>query len=231
MSLSNGQRLNIEIKRSTRSKGIQLKANIYGIHVIAPVNYDFKKITSFINSRNNWISKVYRYYAMFVEKFGQKNDSGKSFLTFMGSVYRLQIVNDRISYIIVSDNLKVIIFHVTDRRKYKRDIMAWYKRQTSRLVFERLPLFSSKLDLKYNRVLIKSQKSRWGSCSKNKNLNFNLLLAALPLEVIDYVVIHELMHLVELNHSKRFWDLVKMQDPNYKYHRKVLRRYSCLINL
>jgi len=231
VSLSNGQLLNIEIKRSTRSKGIQLKANIYGIHVVAPVNYDFKKITSFINSRSDWISKVYRYYATFVEKFGQKNDSGDSFLTFMGSVYRLQIVNDRISYIIVSDNLKVIIFHVTDRRKYKRDIMAWYKRQTSRLVFERLALFSSKLDLKYNRVLIKSQKSRWGSCSKNKNLNFNLLLAALPLEVIDYVVIHELMHLVELNHSKRFWDLVKMQDPNYKYHRKVLRRYSCLINL
>jgi predicted metal-dependent hydrolase len=148
VSLSNGKLLNIEIKRSTRSKGIQLKANIYGIHVVAPVNYDFKKITSFINSRSDWISKVYRYYATFVEKFGQKNDSGESFLTFMGSVYRLQIVNDRISYIIVSDNLKVIIFHVTDRRKYKRDIMAWYKRQTSRLVFERLPLFSSKLDLK-----------------------------------------------------------------------------------
>ena len=231
MSLSNGQLLNIEIKRSTRSKGIQLKANIYGIHVVAPVNYDFKKITSFINSRSDWISKVYRYYATFVEKFGQKNDSGESFLTFMGSVYRLQIVNDRISYIIVSDNLKVIIFHVTDRRKYKQDVTAWYKRQTSKIIFERLPLLSRKLDLRYNRVSIKSQKSRWGSCSKNKNLNFNLLLAALPLEVIDYVVIHELMHLVELNHSKRFWDLVKMQDPNYKYHRKVLRRYSCLINL
>ena len=165
------------------------------------------------------------------EKFGQKNDSGESFLTFMGSVYRLQIVNDRISYIIVSDNLKLIIFHVTDRRKYKQDVMEWYKRQTSKIIFERLPLLSRKLDLKYNRVLIKSQKSRWGSCSKNKNLNFNLLLAALPLEIIDYVIIHELIHLVELNHSKRFWDLVKMQDPNYKYKRKVLRRYSRLINI
>jgi predicted metal-dependent hydrolase len=229
--LSNGQLLNIKIKRSTRSKSIQLKANIYGIHVVAPVNYDFQNITRFIHSRKDWISKVYKYYAKFVEKFGQENGSSENFLTFLGSVYKLQIVNDIISYNIVSGNLKVITFHVTDRRKYKQDIMAWYKRETSKIIFERLPLLSRKLDLKYNRVLIKSQKSRWGSCSKNKNLNFNLLLAALPSEVIDYVIIHELIHLIELNHSKRFWDLVKKKDPNYKNHRKVLRRYSCLIYL
>jgi predicted metal-dependent hydrolase len=229
--LSNGQLLNIKIKRSTRSKSIQLKANIYGIHVVAPVNYDFKNITRFIHSRKDWISKVYKYYAKFVEKFGQENGSSENFLTFLGSVYKLRIVNDRISYNIVSDNLKVITFHVIDRRKYKQDVIAWYKRQTSKIIFERLPLLSRKLDLKYNRVLIKSQKSRWGSCSKKKNLNFNLFLAALPSEVIDYVIIHELIHLIELNHSKRFWDLVKIKDPNYKYHRKVLRRYSCLIYL
>ena len=229
--LSNGSLFNIKIKRSTRSKSIQLKANIYGIHVVAPVNYDYQNITRFIYSRRDWISRVYKYYAKFVEKFGQENDSRENSLTFLGSVYKLQIVNDRISFSIVSDNLKVITFHVTDRRKYKQDVIAWYKRQTSKIIFERLPLLSRKLDLRYNRVLIKSQKSRWGSCSKNKNLNFNLLLAALPSETIDYVIIHELMHLVELNHSKRFWDLVKMQDPNYEYHRKVLRRYSCLINL
>jgi predicted metal-dependent hydrolase len=229
--LSNGQLFNIKIKRSTRSKSIQLRANICGIHVVAPVNYDRQHITRFIHSRKDWISRVYKYYAKFVEKFGEESDSRDNCLTFLGSVYKLQIVNDRISFNIVSDNLKVITFHVTDRRKYKQDVIAWYKRQTSKIIFERLPLFSRKLDLRYNRVLIKSQRSRWGSCSKNKNLNFNLLLAALPSETIDYVIIHELMHLVELNHSKRFWNLVKMQYPNYKYQRKVLRRYSCLINL
>jgi predicted metal-dependent hydrolase len=231
LALSKDQLLNIQIKRSTRSKSIRLKANVYGIHVVAPVNYDFQSITRFVHSKKNWISKVYKYYAKFVKKFGQENSSNANSLTFLGSVYKMQIVNDRISYNIVSNNLKVITFHVTDRRKYKQDVIEWYKRQTSKIIFERLPLLSRKLDLKYSRVLIKSQKSRWGSCSKNKNLNFNLLLAALPLEIIDYVIIHELIHLVELNHSKRFWDLVKMQDPNYKYKRKVLRRYSRLINL
>lgn len=229
--LSNGQLLNIKIKRSTRSKSIKLRANIYGIHVVAPANYDFQNITRFIHGRMDWISKVYKQYTKFVEKFGLENGSNENFLTFLGSVYKLRIVNDKNSYNIVSNTLKVITFHVTDRRKYKQDVTTWYKRQTSRIISERIPLLSRKLDLKYNRVSIKSQKSRWGSCSKNKNLNFNLLLAALPLELIDYVIIHELMHLLELNHSKRFWDLVKMHDPDYKYHRKILRRYSCLIYL
>jgi len=230
IALSGGQILNIKIKTRTKSKSVRLKANIYGIHVIAPVNYDFENVTAFIASRKKWISKVYDYYAKFVDKFGQENGANENSITFLGSAYKLQIVSDKISYNIISDNLKVITFHVKDRRRYKEDIRAWYKIQTSKIIFERLPLISTKLDLAYRRVLIKSQKSRWASCSKNKNLNFNSFLAALPYDVIDYVIIHELMHLVELNHSNRFWELVEMQDPNFKDHKKVLHRYGCLIN-
>jgi predicted metal-dependent hydrolase len=230
IALSDGQILNIKIKTSTKSKSVRLKANIYGIHVIAPVNYDFENITGFIHSRKKWISKAYDYYAKFVDKFGQENSANGNLISFLGSPYKLQLVSDKTSYNIISDNLKVITFHVKDRRRYKEDIRGWYKSQTSNIIFERLPLISTKLGLAYKRVLIKSQKSRWASCSKNKNLNFNSFLAALPSDLIDYVIIHELMHLVELNHSERFWELVKMQDPNYKYHRKILQTYGCLIN-
>jgi predicted metal-dependent hydrolase len=230
VALSDGQILNIKIETSTRSKSIRLKANIYGIHVIAPVNYDFENITGFVHSRKKWISKVYDYYAKFVDKFGQENSANGNAIYFLGSPYKLQLVSDKTSYNIISHNLKVITFHVKDRRRYKEDIKAWYKSETSNIIFERLPLISRKIGLAYKRVLIKSQKSRWASCSKNKNLNFNSFLAALPSDLVDYVIIHELMHLIELNHSKKFWELVKMQDPNYKHHRKILQRYGCLIN-
>jgi predicted metal-dependent hydrolase len=230
IALSDGQTLNIKIKTSTKSKSVRLKANIHGIHVIAPSNYDFENITGFIHSRKKWISKVYDHYAKFVDKFGQENSVNENSISFLGSTYKLQIVSDKISYNIISNNLMVITFHVKDRRRYKEDIRAWYKSQTSKIIMERLPLISTKIGLAYKKVLIKSQKSRWASCSKNKNLNFNSFLAALPSDVIDYVIIHELMHLVELNHSKRFWELVKMQDLNYNYHKKVLHRYGCLIN-
>ena len=76
-----------------------------------------------------------------------------------------------------------------------------------------------------------NQKSRWASCSKNRNLNFNLLLVAAPSNVIDYVMIHELMHLIEFDHSLQFWQLVKEADPDYKKHREWLTNYASVIRV
>jgi hypothetical protein len=75
----------------------------------------------------------------------------------------------------------------------------------------------------YNRVSIKNHKSRWGSCSSKGNLNFNYKIIFLPENAFDYIIVHELCHLKELNHSKRFWDLVAKATPNYKDIRKQLK--------
>jgi len=107
----------------------------------------------------------------------------------------------------------------------------WYREQTSKIIAERLPVLASRLELKYNKVSIKSQSSRWGSCSKKGNLNFNLLLAAAPLEVIDYVMIHELTHLAVLDHSPRFWRLVEQVDPEYKKHKEWLASYAPVVEI
>jgi len=79
------------------------------------------------------------------------------------------------------------------------------------------------LDVKYNRIAIKGQRSLWGSCSRKGNLNFNWRLAAAPPEALDYVVVHELCHLREMNHSRKFWAHVAAACPDYKTHRRWLR--------
>lgn len=78
----------------------------------------------------------------------------------------------------------------------------------------------------YNRVSIKALKSRWGSCSAKRNLNFNCLLALCPSEVVDYVIIHELCHLKELNHSKKFWAEVSKYCPDYKAQKLWLKLHG-----
>ncbi len=78
----------------------------------------------------------------------------------------------------------------------------------------------------YNRINIKNQKTRWGSCSKKGNLNFNYKIAHLPAHLADYLVVHELCHLKEFNHSKNFWSLVAQTHPNYKVLRNELRNFS-----
>ena len=83
----------------------------------------------------------------------------------------------------------------------------------------------------FNRVFIKGQKTRWGSCSKQRNLSFNWRLVMAPLPVIDYVVAHELAHLVEMNHSRKFWALVEQIYPGYSLHRAWLKENGRLLTL
>jgi predicted metal-dependent hydrolase len=80
----------------------------------------------------------------------------------------------------------------------------------------------------YNRVSVKNQKSRWGSCSRKGNLNFNYKIVHLPEKLVDYLVVHEVCHLKELNHSRNFWTLVARAFPDYKILRKQLRNFSTL---
>ena len=230
ISLSNGKVLEVKIKNSKRVKHLWLKADVYGIYVVVPLNYSIEKIHNFIESKKKWILKTSEYYKKLREGYGEGNLAINT-ISFLGAIYRLQIVKDTSSSTVISDNLKLITFHVTDRRKYKYDIKEWYRKQTAQIVAERLPIISRKLDLQYNKVSIKSHTSRRGSCSKKRDLNFNLLLAAVPIKVIDYVLTHELIHLIELNHSKRFWSIVASAYPEYKKYREWLNRYGPLIKI
>jgi len=117
-----------------------------------------------------------------------------------------------------------------EQRKYtRRDYLA-NKEKARELVLDRLAFFASqysKLDAplrSWKRVTIRDTKSRWGSCSRDGNLNFSYKIIFLPAHLQDYIVVHELCHLKELNHSKRFWALVAMAVPEYNKKRRELRR-------
>ena len=227
MKLSNGRMLRIEVKKSKRAKQFWLKANVSEIYLIAPtVNYEINQVMRFLDSKKEWILKTLEYYERVQSNYVEANLKSGT-ISFLGKRYNLQITKDIAPSVIVSDNLSKITFHVTDRRKYKDDLKQWYFAQTRRIVSERLNLIRKRNPSlpAYNKVSIKNQRSRWASCSENGNLNFNLILAALPIEIIDYVIIHELAHLIELNHSKDFWNIVKMTDPEFQTHRKLLHKY------
>lgn len=91
------------------------------------------------------------------------------------------------------------------------------------LINARAAYWAAALGVRYNRVSVKAQRTLWGSCSRRGNLNFNWRLAEAPPETLDYVVIHELCHLREMNHSKRFWAHVEAACPDYMARRRWLR--------
>ena len=95
--------------------------------------------------------------------------------------------------------------------------------RTKVLLEQRLPALAKKVGVTFHNVTVRAQRTRWGSCSSKGNLNFNCLLALVPPEVFDYVVVHELCHLREMNHSPKFWAEVEKYHPDYKACRQWLK--------
>jgi len=132
------------------------------------------------------------------------------------------------------EKVKDIDFQEISKKKKSEKTNYKEKKEFARAVIEsRVKFFNNFYNFFYNRISIKNQKSCWGSCSRKKNLNFNYKAAFLPDNLRDYVVVHELCHLEELNHRKNFWKLVEKTFPDYKILRNNLRkiRSSNLSNL
>lgn len=113
-------------------------------------------------------------------------------------------------------NQKIPRSSIRDYKKYKEDALS--------LTQKKLLQWNKFYNFKWNRVTIRNTSSRWGSCSKNKNLNFNYRIIYLPEALQDYLIVHELCHLKELNHSSHFWQLIEKTLPNYLELRKELRQ-------
>ena len=99
------------------------------------------------------------------------------------------------------------------------------KQKIKKLIEERVAYYARIMGVTYQRISMRNQKTRWGSCSSQGNLNFNNRLLFVPEELVDYVVVHELAHRKEMNHSKAFWDVVEKYMPDYKERRAKLREY------
>lgn len=124
---------------------------------------------------------------------------------------------------------KIKLFTVVKRRRRiirpKKNQAEYlkYKVEAKKLVHAKLEQFNQHYQFEYGRVAIRNQSTRWGSCSRKHNLNFNYKIVLLKPEIADYVIVHELCHLKEFNHSKQFWELVAQTVPDYKALRKELK--------
>jgi len=101
-----------------------------------------------------------------------------------------------------------------------------HKETARELVHRKLTEHNAHYALAFGKVAIRNQRTRWGSCSKKGNLNFHYRIALLPEHLADYVIVHELCHLAEFNHSKKFWSLVAQTIPDHRARRKVLKGYT-----
>lgn len=112
---------------------------------------------------------------------------------------------------------------------FSEEQKADFRKQAAVIFAERTAYFANIMGVEYGGITIREQKTRWGSCSSKRNLNFNWKLVLAPRNVLDYVVVHELCHLIEMNHSPRFWAQVENVLPDYRYERKWLKDHGWML--
>ena len=107
----------------------------------------------------------------------------------------------------------------------------WFLKHAKKILSERLEYWANIMQIDYASVSICNSKTKWGSCDSNRNIKLNLRLIMLPHKALDYVLVHELSHIIQMNHSKEFYKIVSTIVPSYKLQQKVLKENNYLLGL
>lgn len=222
------------VRRSDRAKNLRLQVGLEtGLEVIAPKKFNLGDLESILRKKQNWILDKLDHFARVVENRRLHRQQGGRLVLYRGREYEVEtIVAPGAARKVAVEEGKLVVTVPEGAEKDAGAVLEqWFRSMARLLINQRIRVVNETLNLSFNRVFIKSQKTRWGSCSQQRNLNFNWRLVMAPLPVLDYVVAHELMHLVEPNHSKRFWTLVEGVCPNYKAYRAWLRKNGSRLSL
>jgi len=206
----------IRSNRKTLSLSINENADLV---VRAPHRASYDEIQKFISEKSVWIEKKHRLIKARLKD--NLNHNLSSQCLYLGSLYQIKIDNNRIDPI--SFNGQIFTINNESRETISLLLKSWYKKRFMEVALPRLSYFSDKYNLKVNQVRVKEQKTLWGSCSSKNNINLNYLLIMAPIKVIDYVIVHELVHTTHKNHSTKFWQKVETIMPTYKEARYWLK--------
>jgi predicted metal-dependent hydrolase len=222
------------LKRSRkRKKTISLQiGNNSEVTIYAPYYTPVKEINRFVEEKESWIDKAIRRQAAL-----QVSPQEKSYVTgenfyYLGQLYPLEAYFEPLENAgVIFWNRRFFLNCPANAEMKKHYFISWYRKKALQYLTERVDFFGSMLNLKSGGVRISAASKRWGSCSEDNHLSFSFRLMMAPPEVVDYVVVHELMHIREKNHSSKFWDLVVEVVPDYKAHRRWLREHQHYFNL
>jgi predicted metal-dependent hydrolase len=217
----------VVIKRSTRRKR-SIKLEVLAdntVEVVAPKRTPESAIHSLLDEKDAWIQKRLQFNMENADKLRPKRYVDGEPFYYLGSSYPLKLSETAPKGVGFYDGYLCI----NSRKSPDKALAEWYKSIAYDILEDRVEHFSRLMSLSPSGLRIKRMKTRWGSCSSAGNLNFNWVLVMAPLPVIDYVVIHELCHLVHMDHSKHFWDLVEQYCPDYKLHTKWLKEHGSFL--
>lgn len=226
LKLSNSRKYPYQVIPSSRAKYVRVKLTERGeLSVVIPQGVALQKAHDFVQSRAGWVERHLKKMPLIpaVQKPSRLD------LRLLRESWQVDYREQQRPDVMLSETDKdslVIAGAIQDIVLIQEVIIKWCKLKAIPVFEHMLQQLAAQHGFEFNRLTIRAQKTRWGSCSNLKNINLNCKLVFMPESVVRYVMIHELCHTIEMNHSDRFWSLVAACDPDYQAHRKILRQLS-----
>lgn len=214
------------IKKSHKARNLIIKITPdLKVIITVPTGISLERAYEFLKAKNDWINER-------LDKIKTSNKNGLNFtnnsiIPIFGIEHTIERLVTKIpTPKVFIDNNKILIFSNkhTKEEEIKKIIKKSLVKEFRKNIIKFIEKYNQDQKFKYKRIAIKDNRTNWGSCSTKGNLNFNWKLIFAPKDVCEYVVVHELCHLIEHNHSKAFWDLVKSIYPDFKIKRNWLKR-------
>lgn len=222
--------MNVIYKNNPRSRRLTMRVSSKGdVIVTKPKQISDQLAAKFVHENQAWILTQQANLAR-TERL-----ESETWIYLFGKKYQKICEYSRnrpVGCFIEHDNFMInpIDPEKADSKYQKKEIVRFLKHTAQHYILPRTEYLAKKMQLSFGKITLREQSSRWGSCSSRGNLNFNWRLVHFEPPVIDYVIIHELAHRTHMNHSKKFWDLVRKFDPEYPNHRGVLRRFGAQLH-
>ena len=204
------------LKRSRRRRSIAFSVDGNGLVVSVPWNASDSRIRRSMDGAADWILGKLDEWSGYETREQRWADGER--LAFLGRDLTLKVVADaELLPPVLHDQwcLQITVADATSETRIREAAIGWYRRHAARNFSERIARYAAAMQLPAPRMFLSNARTQWGSCNSKRQVRLNWRLVQAPQEVVDYVVVHELAHLVEMNHSKRFWQIVERHFPDH----------------
>jgi predicted metal-dependent hydrolase len=216
------------LKVSNRAKRVNLRMNAEeGLVVTVPKRYNQKKIHEVFARHEKWLDKMHlRFKDERAKRLAEPLLPEKIILQGIQEEWRIIYEESDIETVRIKEKESILVLYgaVHEQELCLKALRKWLKEKARSTFAPLLDRYAEVMGLSYKGLRVGNQKSRWGSCSSNKGIRLNLKMLFLPTKLMKYVIIHELSHLVHMNHSKSFWRHVAQFEPGYRQLDKELRQ-------
>ncbi len=222
------------IRRSDRARRARIQVSADGVEVVVPRRLPMREVEPFIAEKRPWIERTLRRIreAEAERPASELEDGGR--VPYLGQELLLRVrIEPRRTRAHVARRGDVLVVKVAHGgpEPVTEALEAWYRRQARAEVEPRLDAACARAGVAYSKLAIRSQRTRWASCSSSGAMSFNWRLLLAPAEILDYVVEHEVCHLSVHDHSRRFWSLLGARMPSYREHERWLKRHGPTLRL